>query len=125
MSSGYKYGDPEPRENCPYCNTECHADFVDIGVGMQQVGPYHCNACGATQIGPNDRARQLTDLETETGWYGPDSELPDTANVIDGKLVSAETMKRVYDAKWRNNPEYNVPGAVAKWREELRKPKGN
>ncbi len=69
--NGYSYGDHEPTENCPYCKTVCRADFVDIGVGMQQCGPFHCNACGASEIGPYDAERELTADEHRTGWYAP------------------------------------------------------
>ena len=31
-----------PSKPCPYCGSECEADWVDIGVGMQQCGPYYC-----------------------------------------------------------------------------------
>ena len=32
---------------CPYCGGEADADEVDIGVGMQQVGPVGCPSCFA------------------------------------------------------------------------------
>ena len=31
---------------CPACGLIATADFVDIGVGMQQCGPFGCEACG-------------------------------------------------------------------------------
>ena len=31
---------------CPKCGGPCEADFVDIGVGEQQSGPYSCQECG-------------------------------------------------------------------------------
>ena len=31
---------------CPNCGLTATADFVDNGVGMQQVGPFGCEACG-------------------------------------------------------------------------------
>ena len=40
---------------CPYCDTPCEADWVDVGVGHVQCGPFHCEACGASEIGPCDR----------------------------------------------------------------------
>lgn len=44
--------------NCPYCNTDSlDAEFVDIGVGRQQVTPYECSVCGAYQT-------------TEGEWFG-------------------------------------------------------
>ncbi|MCB0106339.1 MAG: hypothetical protein KDE53_10530 [Caldilineaceae bacterium] len=58
-----------PDVPCPYCGEMCSAEFVDVGVGMVQCGPYHCEVCGAIEIGvttmPN---RELTELEKETGW---------------------------------------------------------
>jgi MinD superfamily P-loop ATPase len=69
--SGYLYGEPEPTQNCPYCGQECSAEFVDIGVGMQQVTPFACEGCHAVQIGPYDEERPLTEQEIKTGWYEP------------------------------------------------------
>lgn len=37
---------------CPKCGGPCEAEFVDIGVGEQQCGPYHCFECGWTQAVP-------------------------------------------------------------------------
>ena len=31
---------------CPACGLIAVADFVDIGVGMQQSGPFGCESCG-------------------------------------------------------------------------------
>lgn len=31
---------------CPNCGHVARADFVDIGVGMQQCGPFGCEKCG-------------------------------------------------------------------------------
>lgn len=39
------------KEKCPYCGTECEADWVDVGVGFVQCGPYYCENCGASEIG--------------------------------------------------------------------------
>jgi hypothetical protein len=57
---------------CPYCgskNVQC--DEVDIGVGMQQCGPYGCDECHAVEISPqlseSERAA-LTEEERRTGW---------------------------------------------------------
>ncbi len=47
--SGYAYGDSQPVEECPCCGDEAHAEFCDIGVGFQQISPYHCFGCGATE----------------------------------------------------------------------------
>lgn len=121
MSGGYTYGEREPTEKCPYCGTECTADFVDIGVGYQQCGPYHCEGCGASQIGPYDRDRPLSADEKRTGWYGPDSDPGSSANVIGGKVVPHHQMINAYYGKFAGNPEYEKPGAVEDWFEQIRK----
>ncbi len=114
MSGGYGYGDPEPTDKCPYCDEVCYADFVDIGIGNQQCGPYHCESCGASQIGPYDEPRELTSDEQRTRWYAPDSEPGSSANVIGGKVVSHVEMREVYRA------EYPESGSD-KWKAEIRK----
>lgn len=107
---------PEP---CPYCGTRCHADWCDVGVpgALRQVGPFHCDACGASEIGANDKERQLSAKEQRTGWYGPGSE---PANVIAGRIVSHQEMLSVYRAEFTGNPAYQVPGAVDEWWEQVR-----
>lgn len=65
----------EPPEACPYCKDQMSAEFVDIGVGSVQASPYHCQTCGASEIGP-----ELQD------WYYKDRA---------GKLLLL-TAKRVY-----------------------------
>ena len=88
MSGGYGYGDLEPKERCPYCSALCCIDFVDVGVGYVQCGPFHCEACKASEIGPHDEPRLLSAIETATGWYGPDTPAGSTANVdSDGRHV--------------------------------------
>lgn len=52
-----------PTMKCPYCKSEMEADWVDVGVGMMQCGPYHCFNCNASEIGP-----ELSD------WYYKDRE---------------------------------------------------
>lgn len=98
MSGGFCYNEPEPKERCPYCRSLCCADFVDIGVGMQQCGPFHCEACGASEIGPHDDERPLSAIEHKTGWCGPDSEPGSSANVdASGKHIryfEADTLYR-------------------------------
>lgn len=39
-------------KECPYCHKQMEADWVDVGVGFVQCGPYHCYSCGASVIGP-------------------------------------------------------------------------
>lgn len=82
--------------SCPYCLAPCEADWVDVGVGYVQCGPYHCTLCEATEIGPCDTPRELTAEEQEFGWYAPHSPPGDSANTIDGKLVSCEQANAFY-----------------------------
>lgn len=95
---GYAYGEGEPKERCPYCRALCCADFVDVGVGYIQCGPYHCERCGASQIGPNDEPRPLMNIEDECGWYSPGSSAGSSANVDeDGNHIryfEADTLYR-------------------------------
>lgn len=121
--SGYAYGEKEPEISCPYCGATCRADFVDIGVGYEQCGPYHCEACNASEIGPYDRERDLTDREKELGWYAPGSEPGSSANVVDGRVVSHQEMSARYRQVFYGNPAYDIPGAVEQWLDETRRPK--
>lgn len=51
---------------CPKCEQIAVADFVDNGVGMQQCGPFGCEACGwVEEHSPMDITRD--DLECG-GW---------------------------------------------------------
>lgn len=94
--SGYSYGESEPRRECPYCGAECHADFVDVGVGFAQCGPYHCG-CGAIEIGPFDPPRELTKQEEDYGWYAPGTPVEATSgNVLDGKIVGHVKARKAY-----------------------------
>jgi hypothetical protein len=62
-------------KKCPYCGSEeIDAEFVDIGVGMCQVSPYHCLNCDATEIGKYDEI-SVTDEEKKIGWYKPLTEV--------------------------------------------------
>jgi len=119
--SGYAYGEKEPTGPCPYCSAECHADFVDIGVGYDQCGPYHCEACGASEIGPYDEPRELGPDEKRTGWYAPGSDPGSSANVIGGKVVPAHQMINAYYGKFAGNPDYEKPNLVEDWFKEIRK----
>lgn len=58
---------------CPWCgSSDLEAEFVDIGVGAQQVTPYHCCACGADEMNPYDDNARATDEERKRGWWSPD-----------------------------------------------------
>lgn len=60
-------------QDCPYCGSPCDADWVDVGVGHVQCGPYHCENCHAYEIGPEweEVEHRLSEEEKETGWYKP------------------------------------------------------
>lgn len=86
-----------PPEPCPYCGAECEADWVDVGVGMVQCGPYHCEECGASEIGPEGSAGR-SDEEKKTGWYRGDSgKVSPYANTVGGVIVDHKTAKVMYD----------------------------
>lgn len=108
------------QRNCPYCNTLCDADWVDVGVGFVQCGPYHCEACGASEISSYDKDRSLSDKEKDTGWYSPGSEPGSSANVINGKIVSAAEMLRTYKNEMTNDPFYEYEGYVEDWFKRIR-----
>ena len=75
FSSNYSdYDEPKP---CPYCGANSYADFVDIGIGMTQCGPYHCEACHAYELksGYNGDPKTWTTKEQETGWREPAQEV--------------------------------------------------
>lgn len=78
-----------PHEDCPYCGTQCECDLVDIGVGYRQAGPFHCRQCKASEIGPYDERRELSEDEKRTGWYAPHSPAGSSANTdSDGNIIT-------------------------------------
>jgi len=104
------YGTPE--RACPYCGTPCEADFVDVGVGMQQVGPYGCGLCHAVEVGPCD-GDPLTPTERRVGWYEPapeaEAELPPSARAHIAQLRSP--LRAVFDlgySTWADFLRYRV-----------------
>lgn len=109
-------------ENCPYCNAVCDADFVDVGPGLVQCGPFHCEQCHASQIGPHDAPRELSAQEQNHGWYAPGSNPGSSANVVHGKHVSHDVMKETYQQEFRDNPLWHDKGYVDDWWDEIRKP---
>lgn len=113
--NGYGYGEHEPTEQCPYCGFDCTADFVDIGVGFQQCGPFHCDHCGASEIGPNDEDCELSESEKKTDWYEPNSPPGSSANVIDGKIVSHVQAKAAYQREFKDNPLWHDKSYVDEW----------
>lgn len=74
-----------PQEPCPFCGAKCGADWCDVGVGMVQVGPYYCHACGASEASSyNDNRVTRTDYDPKTGWYKPGAPIDDLANKDEG-----------------------------------------
>jgi len=107
----------QPTEPCPYCRTPCDADWVDVGVGLVQCGPYHCQQCGASEIGPNDSERPLSDREKETGWYEPGADPGSSANVVGGKIVSHRVMRDAYQQAYWDDPQH-----IEEWWNDVRTP---
>jgi transposase-like protein len=57
--------------SCPWCDSPAHAEFVDIGVGLQQVAPYTCSSCGARQFYDAEEAQLASPGERSVGWWNP------------------------------------------------------
>lgn len=113
MSNGYTYGELEPKERCPYCGALCCADFVDVGVGYIQCGPYHCERCGSSQIGPFDSEHDWTDSERKTGWYEPGSPPGSSANVDDdGNIIRYFEADTLYRERCGVAPRYDKNGRL-------------
>lgn len=88
-------------------------DTVDVGVGEVQCGPYHCDNCGASEIGPEysdfKEAGKLDPDEIRTGFYK--SRISPHANQYEGKIIShrqADALYRENYFKDHGNP-YNAP----------------
>ena len=105
---------------CPYCQFPMEADWVDVGVGMVQCGPYHCENCNASQIGSesgqydeNGKWQQnelnLDADEKRTGFYK--NRISPLANQYNGKPISHKQADAIYRAEYfekHGNP-YNAP----------------
>ena len=118
---GYGYGQEEPTEKCPYCGHVCEADFVDVGIGYQQCGPYHCDNCRASEIGPHDAPRELTAREKETHWYGPESVPSEHANMLNGQFVSHRQMVAAYRDRFVGSKDWEDGELVRAWYEGHRR----
>lgn len=73
----------EPTEPCPYCQHDMEAEFADVGVGSVQCAPYHCDVCGASEIGP--------ELQN---WYHKDRD--GKIILLPGKRIYLKVLKRKY-----------------------------
>lgn len=72
--SGYCYGEKMPTVSCPWCGDDCTgtAEYVDIGVGMQQVTAHFCISCQSAEISPFDE-RTYSAEEERKGWTAPEN----------------------------------------------------
>lgn len=97
---------------CPYCGFPAEADYVDVGVGLIQCGPHHCDNCGASEIGPErleGKDLALDEDEKRTGFYK--NRLSPHANQHNGKPISHKQADALYRAEYfakHGNP-YNAP----------------
>lgn len=105
----------EHTEQCPYCNTTCGADWVDVGVGLVQCGPFNCAACGASECGPYDSDEDQARRDPKTGWYRPGDPPGSSANVIGGQIATATEAKAAYHSRFAGSPDYDCPGEVEAW----------
>lgn len=113
MSGGYAYGELEPKERCRYCSAMCCADYVDVGVGYVQCGPFHCEACGASEIGAFDDPRELDATEENCGWYRPASAPGTSANVDpSGRHIAWHEADTLYRAECGVAPRYDRHGRL-------------
>jgi hypothetical protein len=52
---------------CPFCKaTVTEGEYIDNGVGMQQISPHYCEECEVIQMGFYDKPRD--EDEKRTGW---------------------------------------------------------
>lgn len=66
--------------DCQWCGKPTDAEFVDTGVGFQQVTAGMCHAdvggCGAYQIRPSLVGGMITEEEMATCWSRPLGDYP-------------------------------------------------
>jgi hypothetical protein len=87
----------DSRMTCPYCgNPDCQADYVDIGIGLQQMSPFYCEGCGACQIGGYDNPAELTEDEKRTHWYAPGRSYLTSAPTLDGVPLKHDEAMDLY-----------------------------
>ncbi len=56
---------------CRWCKHKTYAEFVDVGVGFQQVTGGECYNCGAYEMGPYQTGGRISEVEMATMWIGP------------------------------------------------------
>jgi hypothetical protein len=106
---------------CPHCGATCECDLADVGVGYVQCGPYHCEACGASEAGSSDE--DLARQDPKTGWFRPGEPPSSLANMIGGRLASADDAKAAYRARFAGSADYEEPGRVEDWWQQQREPR--
>lgn len=50
---------------CPDCGSIAFCDVVDIGIGVQQCGPYYCEECGWVEDDLYMLLREIEEYEGE------------------------------------------------------------
>lgn len=99
-------------DTCPFCKFEqCEADWVHNGVALVQCGPFHCDKCGATEMGPEARDEsKLTEEERNVGWYKTNNASMTCAPTVGGVLVGDHRVAKVlYDAGLLDPPKNVAP----------------
>lgn len=95
-----------PRETqCPHCesfNVE-DGEYMDNGVGNQQISPAHCFDCGASQIGAREIGRPLTPAEEQTGWL--EGEKPATTP----EAVAQQHVEETPEQRWERWQKFFFP----------------
>ena len=57
---------------CPWCHSKkVYAEFINVGIGLEQVTPYQCEECGSVQTSPWDDTKRLDEEEKAFGWHKP------------------------------------------------------
>ena len=60
---------------CPWCDSgSVEAEFVDVGVGHQQVTGHLCHTCGASEIYPGTKEEDVNSTEWKLGWHKPNDQ---------------------------------------------------
>lgn len=84
---------------CGWCGSiDTDAEFVDNGVGMQQVSAGMCNHCGAVQISPFNAEQHMHPEDVKRGWYASEETLEVMGrDVVDRLVRGSEVRARDYD----------------------------
>jgi hypothetical protein len=82
---------------CPYCGSECEAEWVDIGIDIVQAGPFCCPCCEASEIGGFAEDETYSEQELQTGWYEPvrEKEVSPHVACLHDEEVQGEIASRV------------------------------